>query len=149
MACRLSERRSAVGSPASVPAPAVALGEELLKSVYEALRASPAWNDTALLVVYDDPGGFYDHVPTPLYAPPPDAACDGGNSGCPDRFAFDRLGVRLANLLVSLKAPPRRFLRLKLAAQVGNRGPRWPKRRLHEHARSDTTVPHSSADREA
>jgi hypothetical protein len=64
----------------------MALGEELLKSVYEALRASPAWNDTALLVVYDDPGGFFDHVPTPLYAPPPNTACDRKNKGCPDTF---------------------------------------------------------------
>jgi len=83
----------------------MALGEELLKSVYEALRAGPAWNQTALFVVFDDPGGFFDHVPTPLYAPPPNAACDRRNSGCPDRFAFDRLGARLANLLISPRVP--------------------------------------------
>ena len=83
----------------------VALGEELLKSVYEALRAGPAWNETALFVVYDDNGGFFDHVPTPLYAPPPNAPCDKLNTGCPDTFAFDRLGPRLANLLISPRVP--------------------------------------------
>ena len=46
-------------------------GEELLMSVYEALRAGPGWNDSALLVVYDDPGGFFDHVQPPVHAPPP------------------------------------------------------------------------------
>lgn len=83
----------------------VALGEELLKSVYEALRAGPNWNDTALLVVYDDPGGFFDHVQPPLHAPPPNTPCDKKNSGCPDKFAFDRLGARLANLLISPRVP--------------------------------------------
>ena len=79
----------------------LARGEELLKSVYEALRAGPKWNQTALLVVYDDTGGWYDHAPTPLSAPKPGAACEAPNAGCPDAFAFDRLGGRLANLLIS------------------------------------------------
>jgi phospholipase C len=34
--------------------------------VYEALRSSPAWNDTLFLITYDEHGGFYDHVPTPV-----------------------------------------------------------------------------------
>ena len=58
-----------------------------------------------IFVVYDDNGGFFDHVPTPLYAPPPNAPCDKLNTGCPDTFAFDRLGPRLANLLISPRVP--------------------------------------------
>ena len=40
----------------------VAVGERLIKDVYEALRSGPGWNKTLFFVVYDDSGGFYDHV---------------------------------------------------------------------------------------
>ena len=83
----------------------VALGELLLKEVYESLRAGPKWNKTALFVVYDDPGGFFDHHGPPVSAPPPDAECNKHNQGCPDKFNFDRLGMRLAALLVSPLVP--------------------------------------------
>lgn len=33
-------------------------GERLLKSVYEALRDSPSWDETVLLVTYDEHGGY-------------------------------------------------------------------------------------------
>ena len=33
--------------------------------MYEALRASPAWNETLLVITYDEHGGFYDHVTPP------------------------------------------------------------------------------------
>mmetsp|Transcript_20438 Transcript_20438/g.37255 ORF Transcript_20438/g.37255 Transcript_20438/m.37255 type:complete len:500 (+) Transcript_20438:75-1574(+) len=82
----------------------VARGEEFLKTVYEALRSGKGWNETALLVVYDDPGGFYDHMPPPNYAPKPGASCEV-STGCPDKFAFDRLGVRLTNILISPLIP--------------------------------------------
>ena len=47
------------GTPATDQHPDhdVAEGERLIKSVYEALRASPAWNNTLLLVTYDEHGG--------------------------------------------------------------------------------------------
>jgi phospholipase C len=35
----------------------VAEGEALLKQVYEAVRASPQWNETLLIVTYDEHGG--------------------------------------------------------------------------------------------
>jgi phospholipase C len=44
-------------------------GQALTLDVYEALRNSPNWEDTVLVVLYDEHGGFYDHVPPPL-APP-------------------------------------------------------------------------------
>ena len=40
-------------------------GERQLKDIYEAVRASPKWNKTLMLVVYDDFGGAYDHVIPP------------------------------------------------------------------------------------
>ncbi|MFZ6005136.1 MAG: alkaline phosphatase family protein [Actinomycetota bacterium] len=41
----------------------VQLGQLFIASVYYALAASPAWERTALIVTYDEDGGFYDHVP--------------------------------------------------------------------------------------
>ena len=48
-------------------------GQALVMEVFEALRASPNWNDTMLVVVYDEHGGFYDHV-TPPAVPAGDAS---------------------------------------------------------------------------
>ena len=39
--------------------------EAFVKSLYEAVRASPQWNQTLLIITYDEHGGFYDTVPTP------------------------------------------------------------------------------------
>ena len=48
----------------------VALGERLRKDIYEAVRAGPGWNETAFIMTWDDPGGFYDHArPRVLDAP--------------------------------------------------------------------------------
>jgi phospholipase C len=43
------------------------LGPDLrLLSVVNALRTSPDWSSTAVLVVWDDWGGYYDHVAPPM-----------------------------------------------------------------------------------
>lgn len=76
----------------------VAQGQALIKQVYEALRASPQWNQTLLLITYDEHGGFYDHVPTPLGVPSPDGII---GSAPPYSFDFTRLGVRVPVLLIS------------------------------------------------
>ncbi len=73
----------------------VALGEQLIHDVYYALRSGPAWNQTLLIVTYDEHGGCYDHVPPPLGATPPDASA--GEFG----FDFKRFGVRVPTVLVS------------------------------------------------
>jgi hypothetical protein len=76
----------------------VAAAEQFYKDIYEALRASPQWNETLFILTFDEHGGFYDHVPTPLNIPPPG---DGENS-YPDRdFLFNRMGVRIPTLLIS------------------------------------------------
>ncbi|KAK1437044.1 hypothetical protein QVD17_02829 [Tagetes erecta] len=80
------------------PSHDVAVGQEFVKEVYETLRASPQWNEMALLVTYDEHGGFYDHVSTPLdHVPNP----DGIVGPEPYYFRFDRLGVRVPTLLIS------------------------------------------------
>ena len=83
------------------PPSSLIAGEDLLARVYEAIRsaASPTgsnWLNTLLMVVFDEHGGTYDHVPPPA-AVAPDAA---GPAGQMD-FAFDRLGVRLPAIAIS------------------------------------------------
>ncbi|WP_322056418.1 alkaline phosphatase family protein [Paraburkholderia sp. J63] len=41
-------------------------GEAFLAQVYDALRTSPAWNRTLMIVVYDEWGGFLEHVAPPV-----------------------------------------------------------------------------------
>lgn len=88
------------GLPANDDHPShdVANGQMLVKEVYEALRASPQWNETLLVITYDEHGGFFDHVQTPFVnIPNPD-----GNTGpAPYFFKFDRLGVRVPTIMVS------------------------------------------------
>jgi phospholipase C len=37
-------------------------GENMIKSIVEAVQASPAWSSTAILITYDEGGGFFDHL---------------------------------------------------------------------------------------
>jgi phospholipase C len=73
----------------------VALGEQLIHDVYEALRTGPGWPETLLVITYDEHGGCYDHVPPPWGAVAPDD--NTGEFG----FGFDRFGVRVPAVLVS------------------------------------------------
>ena len=76
-------------------------GERFIAAVYNAIRRQPAlWETTALLIVYDEHGGIFDHVPPPAcradgFVAQPDAT----GTGRP--FLFDRLGVRVPAVLVS------------------------------------------------
>ena len=86
------------------PAHDVRHGDKLIADAYNALRAGPLWPTTALLVLWDEHGGFYDHV-----APP--TAADGAVADSPDAasraasFKFDRLGVRVPAILASPWVP--------------------------------------------
>lgn len=41
------------------------LGPQWVSTVVNAIGRSPLWNDTVVIVVWDDWGGWYDHVPPP------------------------------------------------------------------------------------
>jgi phospholipase C len=73
----------------------VALGEQLIHDVYEAVRSGPGWEQTLLVITYDEHGGCYDHVPPPWGATPPDSSV--GEFG----FDFTRFGPRVPTVLVS------------------------------------------------
>lgn len=89
----------------------VRLAEAFVHDVYETLRASPAWNDTLLIVTFDEHGGFYDHVVPPMNGIP---APDNFTSQPDPNFKWDRLGIRIPTLLISpwikkgtvISAPP-------------------------------------------
>jgi phospholipase C len=67
--------------------------EKLIADVYNALRANAdLWNSTLLVIVYDEHGGFYDHI-----VPPAAVAPDAHH----EEYSFDQLGVRVSALLVS------------------------------------------------
>jgi phospholipase C len=75
-------------------------GELFIASVYKAIKSSPLWPNTALLVVYDEHGGIYDHVVPPPCTPDQfTASANDTGTGMP--FAFDRLGVRVPAILIS------------------------------------------------
>jgi phospholipase C len=76
-------------------------GEGLIKAVYEAIRNSPIWNNSLLVIVYDEHGGFYDSVkPGPAVAPG-----DGNPEGQTTRnacgFDFTQYGARVPAVIVS------------------------------------------------
>src|SRR6476469_504942 len=50
----------------------IQLGEAFSSSVINAVMHSPAWPKTALFFMYDEHGGYYDHVTPPAAIPPDD-----------------------------------------------------------------------------
>jgi phospholipase C len=65
----------------------VTAGQDLVLSVYNALRRGPKWERTLLLVTYDEHGGMFDHVEPPQ-APDVDPR-------------FRRFGLRVPALVIS------------------------------------------------
>jgi phospholipase C len=95
-----------IGSPQhpvnSMHAPAdVRPAEKLVADIYGALSASPdVWKKTLLIIVFDEHGGYVDHVPPPATVSP------DGIAGRMDKpflvpFDFKRLGLRVPAILVS------------------------------------------------
>jgi phospholipase C len=80
-------------------------GERFIGMVYNAIRNNDAlWQSTALLVVYDEHGGLYDHVVPPSCRPDGFTA-HAADTGTGMDFAFDRLGVRVPAIFVSPYVP--------------------------------------------
>ncbi|MGP0099589.1 MAG: alkaline phosphatase family protein [Terriglobales bacterium] len=76
-------------------------GELFIASVYNAIKQNAnLWQSTALLVVYDEHGGIYDHVVPPACTPDQFTA-SANDTGTGQPFAFDRLGVRVPAILIS------------------------------------------------
>jgi phospholipase C len=79
----------------------VLFGEKLIAQVYNAVRSSPCWKKTLLIITFDEHGGCFDHVPPPP-APSPEAGTAVNN---PYGFTFNRYGVRVPAVIVSPYIP--------------------------------------------
>jgi phospholipase C len=78
------------GGTSQHPLDGVRHGEGLLKTVYEAIRNSPHWNTSLLIVTWDEHGGFYDHVAPPAAVAPGDAG--PGSKYNEYGFTFEQYG---------------------------------------------------------
>jgi phospholipase C len=67
-------------------------GQQFLGFVTKALLRSPSWKSSALILTYDEHGGFFDHVAPPK---PPEGGAE----------PFDALGLRVPTLVVSPFTP--------------------------------------------
>ena len=50
------------GGNSQHPIDGVTKGERLIEATYEAIRYSPHWNTSLLIITWDEHGGFYNHV---------------------------------------------------------------------------------------
>lgn len=75
-------------------------GEQFLSTIYTAIQQSPYRDDILFVVLFDEHGGTYDHVPPPTGAQPPYP------SPTADGFNFDRFGVRVPAIVVSSYVTP-------------------------------------------
>ena len=55
------------------------VAQAFVATFVNAIARSPYWKDSAIIITWDDAGGFYDHVPPPSFEPCPDRApCGDG-----------------------------------------------------------------------
>ncbi len=88
------------GGNSQHPIDDVTQGELLIKTVYETVRKSPHWDSSLIVIMYDEHGGFYDHVPPPGTVPPGDSNRYGDPA-----FDFGQLGSRVPVVLISPYIP--------------------------------------------
>ncbi|HEY4167835.1 MAG TPA: alkaline phosphatase family protein [Reyranella sp.] len=86
------------GGNSQHPSGSVLAGERLIKQVYEIIRKSPRWNQSMLVVTWDEHGGFYDHVLPPRADPT-------GARGQAHGYMFDQLGPRVPAVVISPLCP--------------------------------------------
>jgi len=92
------------GGSSQHPMDSTAGGEALIKATYEAIRNSPVWERSLLIITYDEHGGFFDSASPGAATPPGDGSPNdlSINSG---GFLFDWLGVRVPAVIVSPLIP--------------------------------------------
>ena len=91
------------GGNSQHPLDDVTHGEQLIKAVYEAVRNSPIWENSLLIVTWDEHGGFYDHVVPPPAIPPGDKIVTPGANQY--GFTFAQYGPRVPAVVVSPRIP--------------------------------------------
>jgi phospholipase C len=81
----------------------VTRGEALIKCTYESIRNSPLWNNSLVIITWDEHGGFYDHEIPPVAVPPGDTAPDSSHNQ--SGFTFQLYGPRVPALVISPLIP--------------------------------------------
>ena len=79
-------------------------GQAFIEGIIEAAFASPLWPRTAIILTYDEHGGFYDHVSPPKACHPGDASPELGPNDMPGDF--DQLGFRVPLAVISPYSRP-------------------------------------------
>jgi len=74
----------------------IRLGQAFLSDIVEAFTSSPCYERSALVVTYDEWGGFWDHVDPPRL--PDDRATPADPGGADD---FGQVGFRIPSVIVS------------------------------------------------
>jgi phospholipase C len=77
----------------------VQLGEAFVSRVVNAVMSGPAWHRTLLIWLYDEHGGYYDHVKPPAALVPDDIAPDISATDQPG--GYNRYGIRVPAVVVS------------------------------------------------
>ncbi|MBT1711028.1 hypothetical protein KK062_22485 [Fulvivirgaceae bacterium PWU5] len=90
------------GGQSQHPEDDVRNGEAFIKQVYEALVNSTIWEESMLIITYDEHGGFYDHV-APTKAPEPND--NSGSTYNQYGFLFDQYGIRVPAIVISAYTP--------------------------------------------
>ena len=102
-------------------------GESFAAEVINAVLHGRGWPHTLLIWLYDEHGGYYDHVPPPAAVPPDDVegrsaiggrrgwrrccgrsspACSGSEKNLTRARTYDRYGFRVPAVIVSPYARP-------------------------------------------
>lgn len=91
------------GGNSQHPMDSALAGDALIQRVYESIRSSSIWNQSLLIITYDEHGGFYDHCVPPPAIPPGDLPMHSNVNR--NGFTFDQLGVRVPAVVVSPLIP--------------------------------------------
>jgi phospholipase C len=79
-------------------------GQQFVESLYNAMVTSPNWSTSALIVTYDEHGGFYDHVPPPKACVPDNVPPETSPGDV--QTTFNRYGFRVPLIVASPWARP-------------------------------------------
>jgi phospholipase C len=83
------------------PTGTISLGEILIRNTYNAIFKQQVGANSALLITWDEHGGFFDHVTPPVAVPPGDDPLNHKRAKLPGNCKFDSFGVRVPAVLIS------------------------------------------------
>jgi len=87
------------GSTSEHPLDDIRLGEGLIKATYEAIRNSPVWESSVLIITWDEHGGFFDHAIPPAALAPGDTTPTVAHNKY--GFTFEQYGPRVPAVVIS------------------------------------------------